>query len=281
MTDNRQVKACKLLIFRNPIVGFSRKKAKVRQSPWTTASWYARLWSNAALMPWTARLGAWYTVHMCSIFTQENGYGHALCRLCQSGSALSHRTARVAPSGDLDRVLPAMLPPPSHRLPLPGLRPGGGATSTTATTSPCTDNGLTGDEERTTPALSQMSLSRRPTRRVGASRGPTPARPRPSLSTSSESVSMAPTWFLRCVLPHTGVPCVPGRAGWTSLCVAPLRLARAAHCHDSRQCGGRSPACSVSWEEAMGGRQPRRSMRFQRVGRHEGQHTISCPRGVP
>jgi len=33
MIENRQVKAYKLLIFRNQIVGFSRKKAKVRQSP--------------------------------------------------------------------------------------------------------------------------------------------------------------------------------------------------------------------------------------------------------
>jgi hypothetical protein len=156
---------------------------------------------------------------MCSIFTQENCYGHALCRLCPSGSVLSHRTARVAPSGDLDRVLPAMLSPPSHRLPLPGLRPGG-APSTTANTSPYTDHALPGDGERTTPALSQRSIRRRPTRRVGASRGPTRACPRPSLSASSESVSMDPTWFRRCVLPPTGGPCVPGRAWWMSLCVA-------------------------------------------------------------
>jgi len=112
---------------------------------WTTTSRHTRLWSNAALMAWTACLGAWYTVRMCSIFTQENCYGHAICRLCQVGSTLSHRTARVAPSRDLDRVLPAVLSPSSHRLPLPSLRPGGGATYTTANTSPCTDNGLTGD----------------------------------------------------------------------------------------------------------------------------------------
>src|SRR5438128_5627679 len=116
-----------------------------------TPSWHARLWSDAVLMAWTACLGAWYTVRMCSIFIQENCYGHAICRLCQVGSTLSPRTARVAPSRDLDRVLPAVLSPSYHRLSLPSLRPSGGATYTTANTSPCTDNGLTGDGQGTTP----------------------------------------------------------------------------------------------------------------------------------
>src|SRR5215813_6548739 len=67
----------------------------------------------------TGLLYVWYTVHTCSIPLQENGYEHTIRRLCQAGSALSQGTARVAPYGDLDRVLPAVLPPPYDCLPLP------------------------------------------------------------------------------------------------------------------------------------------------------------------
>jgi hypothetical protein len=231
-------------------------------------------------MAWTAYLGVWYTVHMCSIFIEENGYGHASRRLCPSGFALSKRTARVAPSGDLDRVLPAVLSPPSHRLPLPGLRPGGGAPSTTATTSPCPDHGLTGGEERTTPALSQIAISRRPTRRGGASRGPSRTLPRQSLRAASEPVSMALPWFLRGVCHPRGHMRPGSRLVDEPLhrLTAPLQgCAR----YDPRQVGGRSPAWGVCWEEAMGGRPPRRRLSFQRVGRHEVQRHISCPRGAP
>ena len=62
----------------------------------------------------------------------------------------------MAASGDVDRVLPAMLPSPCERLPLPGLCPGGSATGTRANSTPCHYDDLTGDPA--TPAIPQACV---------------------------------------------------------------------------------------------------------------------------
>jgi len=54
----------------------------------------------------------------------------------------------MAASGDVDRVLPALLPSPCDRLPLPGLCPGGGATRARASATPCRRDDLTGALQR-------------------------------------------------------------------------------------------------------------------------------------
>jgi hypothetical protein len=54
----------------------------------------------------------------------------------------------MAASGDMDRVLPAMLSSPCERLPLPSLCSSGGATRAKANTTPCHHDDLTGDPAR-------------------------------------------------------------------------------------------------------------------------------------
>jgi len=54
----------------------------------------------------------------------------------------------MAASGDLDRVLPALLPSPCERLPLPSLCASGGATRAKANTTPCHHDDLTGAQQR-------------------------------------------------------------------------------------------------------------------------------------
>ena len=50
----------------------------------------------------------------------------------------------MAASGDMDRVLQAVLPPPRERLSLSGLCPGSGAPHARTSATPCYHDDLTG-----------------------------------------------------------------------------------------------------------------------------------------
>src|SRR5262249_54548108 len=75
-------------------------------------------------------------------------------------SALSRGPARMAAFRDVDRVLPALLPSPCERLPLPGLCPGGGAPRAKANATSCHHDDLT--RVRATPAIRRRASAPSP-----------------------------------------------------------------------------------------------------------------------